>query len=45
MMGPLFGPPFVHVVVGVADRDRPHARVFYIVDGAATERTYELTDG
>ena len=32
-----FGPPFVHFVVGVADRDNPEARVWYIEDGDRTE--------
>ena len=41
MMGPLFGPPFVHFVIGVADRDKPVARVFLIEDGAATEHEFE----
>src|SRR5688572_16922037 len=30
MMGLFFGPPFIHFVIGVADRDNPHARVFTI---------------
>lgn len=37
MMGPLFGPPYVHFVIGVADREYPVARVFFIEDGTATE--------
>ena len=41
MMGPLFGPPFVHFVIGVADRESPVARVFFIEDGAATEHEFE----
>ena len=44
MMGPLFGPPFVHFVIGVADREKPHARVFHIGQNAATEHEYELVD-
>ena len=43
MMGPFFGPPYVHFVIGVADREHPHARVFYIENGGATEHQYELT--
>jgi proteasome lid subunit RPN8/RPN11 len=45
MMGPFFGPPYVHFVIGVADRDRPHARVFTIEDSAATEHGFEVLDG
>ncbi len=45
MMGPLFGPPFVHFVIGVADREKAHARVFHIGQNAATEHEYELVDG
>ena len=41
-MSALFGPPAFHFVIGVADRDKPVARVFYIEDGAATEHEYEL---
>jgi proteasome lid subunit RPN8/RPN11 len=44
-MGPVFGPPYVHFVIGVADRERPEARVFYIENGAATEHEYALADG
>jgi proteasome lid subunit RPN8/RPN11 len=43
MMSAFFGPPYAHFVIGVADREKPHARVFYIEDGAATEHAYELT--
>ncbi len=42
MMGPLFGPPYVHFIIGVADRESPVARVFHIVDGAATEHEYDV---
>ncbi|MFN0096161.1 MAG: Mov34/MPN/PAD-1 family protein [Dehalococcoidia bacterium] len=45
MMGPLFGPPYVHFVLGVADRERPHARAFYIEDGVATEKAFEVVEG
>ncbi|HET7736999.1 MAG TPA: M67 family metallopeptidase [Tepidiformaceae bacterium] len=41
-MGPLFGPPYVHFVIGVADPEHPVARVFTIEDGAATEHEYEV---
>ncbi|MGE5597210.1 MAG: Mov34/MPN/PAD-1 family protein [Hyphomicrobiales bacterium] len=43
-MGPLFGPPFVHFVIGVADRDNPIARAWYIEDGDRIEQEYELLD-
>ena len=45
MMGTFFGPPYVHFVIGVADREKPHARVFYIENADATEHEYRLTDG
>jgi proteasome lid subunit RPN8/RPN11 len=41
-MGPLYGPPYIHFVIGVADREHPIARVFYIEDGAASEHEYEI---
>jgi [CysO sulfur-carrier protein]-S-L-cysteine hydrolase len=43
MMSTFFGPPYVHFVIGVADREKPEARVFYIEDGSATEQEYEVT--
>ena len=42
MMGPFFGPPFVHFVIGVADRDNPVARAWYIADGGKTEQEFEV---
>lgn len=42
MMGPFFGPPYVHVVVGVADREHPVVRMFHIAGGAAQEQEYEV---
>jgi len=42
MMGPFFGPPFVHFVIGVADRDHPIARVWHIADGDKTEQEFEV---
>jgi len=44
MMSTLFGPPYVHFVIGVADRVRPVARVFYIEDSTATEHEWEVVD-
>lgn len=41
-MGPLFGPPYVHFVIGVADPEAPVVRVFHIEDGAATEHEFEV---
>jgi proteasome lid subunit RPN8/RPN11 len=38
------GPPFVHFVVGVADRERPHARAFTIEGGSYTEHPFEVVD-
>ncbi len=42
MMETFFGPPYVHVVVSIANRERPDVRVFHIEDGAATEREFTL---
>jgi proteasome lid subunit RPN8/RPN11 len=42
MMNAFFGPPYVHFVIGVADRDAPVARVFYIEDSVANEHEYEI---
>ncbi len=44
MMGTFFGPPYIHCVLGVADRENPIARVFTIVDDASIEHTFEVTD-
>lgn len=44
MMGPLFGPPYVHFVVGVKDRERPEVRAWYIQDGDRTEQQFEVID-
>jgi proteasome lid subunit RPN8/RPN11 len=42
MMGPLFGPPYVHFVIGVADREKPVARAWYIADGDRMEQEFEI---
>ena len=42
MMGALFGPPYVHFVIGVADRDNPIARCWYIEEGDKTEQEFEI---
>ncbi len=42
MMHSFFGPPFVHFVVGVADRENPVVRVFYIQDSDYSEQEFEV---
>lgn len=44
MMGSLFGPPYVHFVVGVADRKKPVVRAWYIEDGDRIEQQFEIID-
>ena len=44
-MGPFFGPPYVHFVIGVADRENPVARAWYIEDGAAHEHAFDVIEG
>ncbi|MCC7365973.1 MAG: M67 family metallopeptidase [Dehalococcoidia bacterium] len=44
-MGPLFGPPFVHFVLGLKDVENPEARAWYIQDGAPVAREFEVIDG
>jgi len=44
MMGAGFTPPFIHFVVGVADRDKPAVRAWYVENGDKTEQSYELID-
>lgn len=44
MMGPFFGPPYVHFVIGVADRDNPIVRVWYIQDGDRIEQEFEIVE-
>ncbi len=41
MMGPLFGPPFVHFVIGVKDRE-PEVRAWHIDGAERFERAYEI---
>lgn len=45
VMGPLFGPPFVHFVIGVADRNNPEVRAWYIQDGQPIEQEFEVLPG
>ena len=42
MMGPFFGPPFVHFVIGVADREAPEVRVWYIEGAERSEQKFEV---
>lgn len=42
MMGPFFGPPFVHFVIGVADREAPEVRVWYIEGAERSEQEFEV---
>ncbi|KAA0237752.1 M67 family peptidase [bacterium] len=42
MMNAFFGPPYVHFVIGVSDRENPVVRVFYIEDGASSEQECEV---
>ncbi|MCZ2112111.1 MAG: M67 family metallopeptidase [Dehalococcoidia bacterium] len=44
MMGTFFGPPFVHFVIGVADRENPVTRCWYIENGTRTEQEFEVID-
>ena len=43
-MAPLFGPPFVHFVLGLADPERPEARAWHIEPGGPAEQQYELIE-
>lgn len=42
MMGPFFGPPFVHFVIGVADREDPEVRAWYIDGTERREQEFEV---
>lgn len=44
MMGPLFGPPTVHFVIGVADLEKPEVRVWHIEGTEKVEREFEVVD-
>ena len=41
-MTAFFGPPYVHFVVSIANRERPDVRVFHIEGETATEQEYTL---
>lgn len=42
MMGPFFGPPFVHFVIGVKDLAKPEVRVWHIDGAERIERKFEV---
>lgn len=42
MMGPLFGPPYVHFVVGLKDPARPEVRAWFIADGDRSEQSFDV---
>ncbi|HCU99860.1 MAG TPA: hypothetical protein DGL25_01560 [Dehalococcoidia bacterium] len=42
MMATFFGPPYVHVVVSIANRSQPDVRAFYIEGESSTEQEYTL---
>jgi proteasome lid subunit RPN8/RPN11 len=44
MMGPLFGPPYIHFVVGLEDPAAPSVRAWHIEGTEKTEQTYEVVD-
>lgn len=44
-MSTFFGPPYVHFVVGVADRAHPEVRVWYIDGAEPIEHEYEIVEG
>ena len=44
MMGTFFGPPYVHFVIGVKDRETPEVRMWFIQDGDKTEQQFEIIE-
>lgn len=42
MMAPLFGPPYVHFVVGLENPDAPEVRAWYIQGADRIEQEYEV---
>ena len=44
MMGAFFGPPYVHFVVGVKDREVPQVRMWFIAEGNKTEQAFEIIE-
>jgi proteasome lid subunit RPN8/RPN11 len=44
MMGAFFGPPYVHFVIGVKDREKPEVRCWYIQDGDKIEQKFEIVE-
>ena len=43
-MGPFYGPPYVHFVIGVKDRDEPEVRVWHIDGAEKIEREFEIVE-
>jgi hypothetical protein len=43
-MGPFFGPPFIHFVIGVADREEPEVRAWHIDGTERIECQFEIVD-
>ena len=43
-MGAFFGPPYVHFVIGVKDREQPQVRMWFIQDGDKTEQQFEIIE-
>lgn len=43
-MSAMFGPPYVHFLVGLKDPEKPEVRVWYIENGDKTEHEYEIVD-
>jgi len=41
MMGPFFGPPFIHFVIGLADPEHPEVRAWHIVGTECVEQQFE----
>ena len=44
MTGAGFTPPFIHFVIGVADRAKPEVRVWHIDAGTKIEQQYRLVE-
>lgn len=44
MMGAGFVPPFIHFVVGVADREHPEVRAWHIEGGDRIEQEFEIVE-
>ena len=44
MLGPLFGPPYIHFVIGLKDAAKPEVRAWYIVGEQREEQQFEVVD-